>query len=695
MLVVFDTETYRIIPHGLKNPPPVVYSYASRFSRWLGRSRASTWLESPVQARETMRAYLEDPDCVLAGHNISFDFGVTGQAFPELLPLIFEAYRQGRVRDTRTRQKLIDIKYGRRQENSMTFVWRDYEWQVADYSLAGLEKLYLGKDRSADKDRQDAWRLRYAELDGVPLELWPHEAKKYPLDDAEGTYLVLESQARKEGLDYWEPLPNEQEQAYKGFALHLISSHGLRTDPDRVTALEQEVTIKFQAMRQKMLEEGLYSIARCNAQEVREGKVDFYGLWKGRPNQPLRYKKNTKVLAARVAEDYRGRGLEPPISDKGNFKADKDALSQCENELLKEAAGSGTLSVIRSTFIPTLKIGISAPIMTSFDDILNTGRISSYDPNMNNAPRDGGVRDCFKARDGFVYCSTDYDCAELRSGAQNDLEISRKFGNYPVLMAEFFQKEPTGDPHLVLASTILGITVDEAKKRKKAGDKTIKGVRQMCKAINFGLPGGMGVAKLIESARKGYGVILYDGKNPACPCNPRDPCESCRRSDARWLKEQWLKTWPEKRYYFAYINRLLNGKRHTTIQQFHPKGHKHRVRGMVGYCDGANTLFQGRTADGAAEALTQVAYECYVDRSSPLYGCRIVGFFYDEIFTELREDVAHEAAMRQAQIMVECMNRWTPDIPATCTPALCRYWYKQAEAVYDEKGKLIPWEPKK
>lgn len=272
----------------------------------------------------------------------------------------------------------------------------------------------------------------------------------------------------------------------------------------------------------------------------------------------------------------------------------------------------------------------------------------------------------------WLYCSTDYECAELRSWAQCCLWMFGKSS-----MAELFQKDPKADPHLELAANILGITSEEAKRRKAVGDKEIKGVRQMCKAVNFGLPGGMRAKKLRESARRGYGVLMTEAE-----------------AEERVL--QWEAKWVEAKPYLNMIrNAANNAGSDLTVKQMAPPGHgPHRVRGGVGFCDAANGFFQGLTSDGAKEALWRITRECYADPSSPLYGCRPVAMLYDEVITEVPEHRAHEAAMRQAQLMIDAMQVWTPNVPAVCEPALMSHWTKEAESKFDANGRLVKYQPK-
>ena len=68
-------------------------------------------------------------------------------------------------------------------------------------------------------------------------------------------------------------------------------------------------------------------------------------------------------------------------------------------------------------------------------------------------------------------------------------------------------------------------------------------------------------------------------------------------------------------------------------------------------------------------------------------------FVHDEIIIEADLAQAHEAATRLSEIMVEQMERMTPNIPARATPAIAHRWLKGAKPVFDENGRLVPYRP--
>jgi DNA polymerase I-like protein with 3'-5' exonuclease and polymerase domains len=120
-----------------------------------------------------------------------------------------------------------------------------------------------------------------------------------------------------------------------------------------------------------------------------------------------------------------------------------------------------------------------------------------------------------------------------------------------------------------------------------------------------------------------------------------------------------------------------------------------RIRGGTNFTSEANGDFQALLADIAGRAQFRVSREQYADKASVLYGSRSVLFAHDELFGEAREDVAADVAERVKEIMIEEFRKGCPNHVAACKaePAIMRRWYKQAECVRNESGRLIPWEP--
>lgn len=180
-VVSFDTETH-LLKQGLLTPRMVCLSYAQR---------PQTEVETGLVGRDTglamLCSWLSDDSTMLVGHNVFYDLGVAAAEDSRLLPQIFEKFQKGLVHDTALRQQMIDNARGQ-----LKFVIDEDTGEVtrASYKLADLSYRLLKKFLK----KTDTWRLKYALLDGVPIEEWPEDAKKYAIDDAVTTLQVYEAQ---------------------------------------------------------------------------------------------------------------------------------------------------------------------------------------------------------------------------------------------------------------------------------------------------------------------------------------------------------------------------------------------------------------------------------------------------------------------------------------------------------------------
>ncbi len=348
------------------------------------------------------------------------------------------------------------------------------------------------------------------------------------------------------------------------------------------------------------------------------------------------------------------------------------------------------------------------PITLRPNAILETGRVS-YSDVIQQLPRKGGIRECFVARPGYVYCSCDYGGLELVTHAQHCL--------WTVGDSKLAEALNAGiKVHDALGATILGILYDDFRARFGAGDKQCKNIRQAAKPANFGFPGGMGEVKLVQQQRKqGPDTIGPDGRKykglrfcillGAQTCGARKVTEWKRKTItptclecieiAANIRSKWFIQWPENKLVFEFINECIERGQPlpdgTRTKPGQIRQHvSHRLRGGLDFKNAANSFFQGLGADGAQAALHQVTRECYdstyrlPDGSrSPLFGCRPIVFQHDEIFMEMPEAIAHLAAERLSTVMVEVMrSNYTPDVFIEAPPALMRRWLKEAEPVY-------------
>ena len=707
--IALDSETYLIAP-GLPAPRMVCLTTCDE--------DGETHLLLRADALPVLHALFDLPDVEFVLHHARFDMAVFAAADSTLLPKIMRLYDEGRIRCTMLREKLLALARGELADEGDTGAKRNLK-----FSLAACVERRFGVDLSADKSGPDVWRLRYAELDGVPTAAWPERAREYAVDDARWNLALFDAQTaelHREG-GAGDAIPDERAQTRAAFWLYLMSVRGVRTEPVAVNAL---------AARTRAAYERMNAVIRA-ADILRPKMVKGEMVWS----------KNMTALRERVTTAYNGS---PPLTDTGAVATDRKTLSKCADsrvmawveqaerdvvdarrdaglpdftaeemgQVARDVAAAGQhfgldpdrvynwmalhavgersgVEKILTTYVPILFQGTQGPISTSYNELVASGRASAFNPNLQNPPRKGGIRECFVPRPGYLYALCDYSFVELVTLAQTCLDLFGWSTLADAINAGL-------DPHLDMAASDLGIPYDEARRRK--GDPDVSEHRQRAKARNFGFPGGLGAGTYVAYA-EGYGVYLSE-------------------HEAKQEKEKWFAKWPEMRLYYDHFGRMTLGDQTFTAVQL-PTG---RVRGGVGFCDGCNTFFQGRAADGIKRAGWYVTKECYlrdpypadtaydasepvqrtlgvlragIPQGSPLYGSRPVLFLHDELILEVPEQTAAEAAQRLSDVMIAGMREVVPDVRVGTEYALVRRWYKGAAPAFDAAGRLIPWEPKK
>ena len=626
-----------------------------------------------------LRSWLTDENTILVGHNVAFDLAVICAEWPELLPLVVQALDANRITDTKIRQSLIDIAAGEYRGR----LGEDRKWIKYDYSLDACTWRCAGR-----RLKKDGFRLFYAFFRDVPLERWvehakelqerarlsivgqgdeefealaqgtsskdrhelanadPTECVKYPLEDARATLDVYLSQEA-----HAEYLEDQYRQTINAFWKHLTSAWGLRTNSLGVAKLQLATQKLCEAVEKRLVEAGL--VRKDGSRDTKKAKQRMLEVcgWHWDEGQG-KYEPDT----------------EPPfhelrLTDSGEPSLDSDACKAVDDPVLKDYADLTSQKAVLNKDVPALARATLYPVHTNFG-LAETGRTTSSNPNVQNWRRLPGIRECFVPRPGKVFAQADYSGLELATLAQACLDLLGESSLADAINDGL-------DPHTELASTILGISAEEGRARRKAKDPEFDNARQTAKVANFGFPGGLGAPKLVLFARKSYGVEMTE-------------------EQARDLKRQWLTRWPEMQAYFAHVNSLIGGNGFAFLEQLRSK----RFRGGATYTAACNSFFQGLGADATGHAGWLVCKACYVDEKSPLYGARIVNYVHDEFICEVDEDRAAEAAEELSRLMVAGAQEWIPDVKLQAEPCLMRVWSKDAKTLRDDNGRLVPWAPK-
>lgn len=692
MRLGFDTETFRF---------PQVHHKKARFtlrsavrmvcSTWYGRDdvppplrdaerRGHAIIDKGSRAWRALVDRTATPDvarwamapkhnALILAHNAPFDLIELLHEIPDptLWRDLFRMLALNRIGDTRIREKLLMISMDMDKYDPIL------NKKPTRYDLASCVERHFGH-KVGGKDGEDVWRLRYHELDGVPLSRWPIAAKDYALMDAEWPLMVAARQApigSPRLSDDMQPVTtpqggviDESRQLRAFMALSLMQTWGVRTDPNTVATWRRQI--------EEDLEEsyaGGYRLGFVRSEGKRKGSVD------------------RKKLQSLIYEDLKRQGIDAwePCPDCGDPIGRPSAQCPNHDEIISEPSKSfpegqirwaeavllrcktpelrawGEVSTIRtnkSRYLFPAWLGTWARVPYAYDPLKETGRTSSFSTNQQNPPRDGLYRECHVSRPGTVYCSADYSAAELSGLAQIHYWVFGTSALRDLINAG-------EDPHKYIGSFLAGVDYEVFKTwfdRDHPKFKIAKFIyRQCAKVANFGIPGGLGPDTFIEYAL-GYNVDLYVvamqvGWNDLPPAGQRllDLYGEREAEEAKLRKANELgldlaitdhkrrlrklnqtisdlehpvrERYQIARSYAAhiidlwreaipegkpYMNLINDGLSEGGGSMVFPQFVSGRQRKGSSYCSLCNTGFQGIVADGAKLAMWLLGVLCYV-----------------------------------------------------------------------------------
>lgn len=182
--IALDTETH-LIQLGLLAPPLVCGSIATFTAHVLAGE-----ILSREDVLQLFLRLLRDPEKIIVGANIAFDLLVLAHEWAkrgvDVMPDIFHAFQEERIYDLQIAEALDAIAGGHLNDDPRTGqqLVNPSTGKRGRYSLAMCVDLVLGRTDAKDNDE---WRLRYSELEHLPLDEWPETARVYPVDDAKNT----------------------------------------------------------------------------------------------------------------------------------------------------------------------------------------------------------------------------------------------------------------------------------------------------------------------------------------------------------------------------------------------------------------------------------------------------------------------------------------------------------------------------
>lgn len=276
-----------------------------------------------------------------------------------------------------------------------------------------------------------------------------------------------------------------------------------------------------------------------------------------------------------------------------------------------------------------------------------TGRVSSYNPNLNQIPRDKRFRYCFVADDGNWIVGCDFAGFELRLAA--DVFRESKY-------LEAYAKDLNADLHTLTASLINEIPPENVTKQQRLGGKM----------ANFLLQYGGGWKLLKLKAKTQYGVNLSSKEAQKYHTKYHETYKeidalhkkiframSLANKRGRWSSEYY----PDPRTYSGRRLKLVNPKSPNQIINF---------------------PIQGGAGDVGKKALGDMFYALKKRNFCPTRDERVkfILYVYDEIILEVADGLENMAAEALQFHMEDAGNHYCKSIPGLilADPGIGKSW---------------------
>jgi len=668
-LIAIDFETYLISAEEVI-PRPVCLSWADDLNTGL--------VATKTEMETVLKNYLEDDNVVIIAHNAEFEGNVIDKHFPNLQSALYKKFLDGKFTCTKVYEQHISNIEQR---------------GLHSFALDSLVKKYFKLDISEDKKNPDAWRLRYHELDGIPVDEWPEEAKRYAIDDSKWALKIYKlQQENKLNIDL---------SVCADFFLNKMGNLGITTDHDRVLLLEKELIAKLTPKYKALEEKGLTQLGI-------NGK----------------YKKNVNNLRAYITENV--TALE--YTAKGSVAVASEVLVRYLGSLPEDSKVKDTLQnyidimkseKILTAFVSRLKEA-NPYIRSRYKAVVSSGRTSSSTSqnypsvNIQQMPRavqgvTWDIRNCFIPRKGYKIVSIDYAGLELASTAH---QLNSLLGMHDMLDTINSGEEPV-DMHSMLAYRLMNLKEKTKETYKsfvsKKKEAPYKDYRQLAKPINLGFPGGIGY----DTMRT---LLARDNIFPKLQVLESSPFENqltwkrsrCRKEgypvrirrveekkfeliydELVGLKQELFGLYPDLEYFLknGHLN-FLTGN-HKMMKNEYGEWEKEPMYGfeVQGFnrdwctytqlCNGL--LMQSPAAIGAKKAMVEIIRRFSGDkRIHPL------AFIHDEIvFEVLTNDEMYAIIEEISEIMIDKMQSVLKDVRITVEAEAFDYW-KKAGGFYEK-----------
>lgn len=334
----------------------------------------------------------------------------------------------------------------------------------------------------------------------------------------------------------------------------------------------------------------------------------------------------------------------------------------------------------------------------------DTGRFSSSNPNLQNIPRDGGIRHLFKASEGMYMVGADYSQQEPRVTAH-------LCGDENMINAYKTGK----DLYSTMASLVYHMPYEECKEFRPDGsvNKEGKKRRSHVKAIFLGICYGKGVPSIARDLKISIdeAQTVYDSVMQGFPKFKQwadDMLVLARKkgyTTTLWGRRRYLKYIQSEKYEYSYgTNRPVNfdplfdsddeainivsqdikdyynsqleranySKRKQIVEQAQKEGIL--IKDNTGYVAEAerqvvNGIVQGSAADMTKRALVAL----YNHKELNELGFRLLMSVHDENIGECPKENVKRVTELLNEVMIQANNKCS--VPMKCDAEISEYWY--------------------
>lgn len=476
------------------------------------------------------------------------------------------------------------------------------------YSLARCVERYLGL--TLDKET----RNKFVGLKGQPFTV---DQIQYGANDVVYLLDIREKQLVKIHSLELHNVASLENKVVKVFSE--IEYEGLMIDEDKWTAMaEDNVKLAFEQelkLDDMVLAHPLLTKYRVPVQvdmfapmdEVRKTHINW-----GSPSQTLALFQNLVP----TLEDVNGKKLN---KHRYKHKLIDEYIRYKERTKLANAYGTKFFNYVNC----------DGKVHTNFSQILDTGRVSSSKPNMQQIPSDNTFRNCFVTEPGWVFVSSDYSSQELNVIA---------YGSQDPVWLDALERGL--DLHGVCADLVF-----EDKWRSADADEKKK-LRTQIKAINFGLAYGMGPFKLADTLQisKGEAEALIEKYFTEFP-NIRDFLTKLGTFGTRNGYIRTFKPFKRRRWFDTWYPKIWDDR--SKLQEF---GSIERAS--------KNTPIQGSSADMTKLALIYIFDEIQNNWKGDV---KIVMTVHDQIDTVCKQEIAESWAVKMTELMEKAAIKIIPN----------------------------------